>query len=360
MRRYIDFRGDDWPDRTDSKMQALRWHACADGVGMEPPLAGVIDEYPEDLLYELAEEGWVALDAPMRGEPLREAARAAMLETLQDDLDCLGTQEHVLVERMLIGDGETTLETVPEMEAAYTLRMRLWCDLGLGEEEMPVARLDSVLLAKLPDLLLRAQHQERRARIFIFDGMLHGLLYMSGYLDDRLPCREFIKEVLRVEQTRQTERLARNFLEASCDTYSLVAANLLVHAALADPETLVPILSEQGAFQMPQVTPGVLSASMNGLLPEESAPDEALQRALYGALRPEYEPHEVASDLRLLAKQGAPLDSLQEIMASTLCVLPTSHMNGALREMRRRVPRWIHSGYRPQSSAGDDTLGRLH
>lgn len=360
MRRYIDFRGDDWMDRTDSKMQALRWQACADGVGMEPPLAGVIDDYPEDLLFELVGEGWAGLDTPLRGEALREAARATVLETLKDDLDCLGIQEHTLVERMLIGDGETALETVPEMEAAYTLRMRLWCDLGLDSEETPTARLDPLLFDKLPDFLLRARHQERRARVFVFDGMLHGLLYMSGYLDDRLPCREFIREVLRTEHTPKTERLARNFLEASCDTYPLLAANLLVHEALADPEALVPILSEKGAFQMPAVTPGVLSASMNGLLPEESMPDEALQRALHGALRPEYEPYEAASDLRLLAKQGAPLNSMQEIMASMLCVLPTSHMDGALREMRRRVPRWIQNGDGRPPSFRDETLGRLH
>lgn len=361
MRRYIDFRADDWVDRTDSHMQAARWAACVEGLGDDPPLAGVIDAYPDDLLQELVLEGWADIAAgSLSGNALRDEARQAVTRTLADDVDCLSPHEHTLIERMLIGDGHVALETLEEIEAAYTLRMRLWCDIGIEGDEA-IARLDAVLMESLPALLMRPAHLERRGRVFIFDGMLNGLLYITGYLDDRMPKTKFIQEVLGAEETPETLRLARNYIEASFDTYALAGCNLLIHGALADPEALAATLAEQGAFQLPELSGGQMAASMNGLLPEEMAPDEKLQRALYGALRPEYEPSDASSDLRFLAKQGAPLDTLHEIMASMLVVLPTQHMDTALVEMRHRTPRWISKGaMNPPSRGLDSTQGFLH
>lgn len=359
MKRYLDFRGEDWIERTDSHMQAARWAACVEGLGSLPPQPGVIDTYPEELLAELLSEGWVAMDQPPEDADLRQAIREAVNATLADDADCLAPEEHTLLERMLIGDGSAALETVGEMEAAYTLRMRLWCDLGI-EGDDAVARLDAQLMEALPPLLMRKEHLDRRGRIFIYDGMMHGMLYMAGFLDDRMPRAQFIQEVLSDASTPQTERLARNYLEASFDTYALGGCNLLVHEALADPEALAPMLAAYGAFQTPAVTPSLLAASMNGLLPEESEPDEKLQRALYGALRPEYDTGDVATDLRFLAKQDAPMGTMQEIMAAMLCVLPTQHMDGALHELRHSTPRWINTGMTKPPAGTDGVLGRLH
>lgn len=361
MKRYVDFRADDWADRTDSHMQAVRWSACLDGLGSEPPQAGVIDTYPLDILAELIGEGWVAPLGPIHeDEMLREDAREAVMSSIRDDLDCLSTEEHMLVERMLISGGSVALDSVADMEAAYTLRMRLWSDLGV-ENGGPAARLDAELMEVLPNLLMRPKHLERRSRIFIFEGMLHGLLYINGYLDDRMPCDRFISEVLEMEETPKTLRLARNYLEATFDTYTLSGCNLLIHEAVADPEAFAQTLAQQGAFQMPEVTSNQLAASMNGLLPEETLPDEKLQRALLGALRPEYEPGDAASDLRFLVKQGAPMATLQEIMASMLCVIPTPHMDGALRELRQQTPRWVNTGVLGKPARNkDDTLGTLH
>lgn len=361
MKRYIDFRSEDWPERMDSRMQAARWAACMEGIGLNEPEAGVIDGYPGDLLAELAAEGWLALrtdEIDESGDDFRQTLKAVMLSTIEEDIDTLATEEYTLVERMLINGGTVTLDSVGELEAAYTLRMRMWCDLGsIGGE--PVASLDPDLLELLPPRMMRLEHMERRARIFIFEGMLHGILYVSGFLDDRMPRARFVKEVLQAEDSEKNRRLAGNFLEASFDTYELAGCNLLVHEALADPEMLASTLAEYGAFQIPELTSSQMAASMNGLLPEETTPDEKLQRALIGALRPEYEPHEVTTDLRFLAKQGAPMHALREIMASTLAVLPTEYMDGALREMRHHARRWVEKETRPPQEP-DAAVGRLH
>lgn len=130
MKRYLDFQREAWADRTASHMRAARRNACVQGIGGTPPCAGVIDTLPMDDLGALIAEGWVEVPHAPSDLLLRRSARRAMLSTLADDLDCLSMQEHTLVERMLIGDGQVVLDSVPELEAAYTLRMRLWCDLG--------------------------------------------------------------------------------------------------------------------------------------------------------------------------------------------------------------------------------------
>ena len=363
MKRYIDFQSESWPDRTDGCMQAARWEACVEGLGDQTPCAGVIDAYPIDLLTELIAEGWVSVPHAPSDMLLRRAARRQIADTLEDDIDCLSPEEHTLVERMLIGDGRVFLETVREFEAAYTLRLRLWCDVGVYQDR-PCTRLDDGLMEALPKALMRTEHMERRGRIFVFDGMVHGLLYLTGFLDDRIPTQRFVHEVLQMEETPETLRLARNYLEASFDCCVMAGCTLLLHEALAAPESFVGMLASQGAFQLPPVTPSQLAGSMNGLLPEESQADQKLRLALSGALRPEYEPDQAASDLRMLAKQGASLHVLRDVMASMLCVLPTQHMENALMEMSVRIPRWVN----PASwTAGGQhitphgmAMGRLH
>lgn len=362
MKRYVDFRLASWPDKTDGRMQNARWEACLMGrIGDAPPCAGVIDTLPIGSLAELIDEGWASVPGAPSDLLLRKAARRAVLETLIQDMDCLAPEEYTLVERMLIGDGHAYLETVPEFEAAYTLQMRLWCDVGFIDG-MPAARLDAELMARLPDIMIREEHKEIRSRVFIFDGMMHGLLYLTGFLDDRLPTRRFIEEVLREKESQRTLRLARNFLEASFDCCPISGCNLLLHESLAAPETLVHMLAAQGVEGIPPVTPSQLVGSMNGLLPEESALDEKMRLALSGALRPEYDAQEAAMDLRMLVKQGAPTDILRDVMASMLCVMPTAHMENALLEMSQLTPRWIAplSAPPPMRQAPTASIGLLH
>lgn len=359
MKRYIDFQRESWPDRTDGRMQAARWEACVDGIGAAPPSAGVIDAWPIDELTDLIAEGWINVPHAPSDMLLRRAARKQMMATLMDDVDCLAPEEHTLVERMLIGDGRVFLETVKEFEAAYTLRLRLWCDVGVYKDR-PCARLDDGLMQALPPMMMRAEHLVRRGRIFVFDGMVHGLLYLSGFLDDRVPKQRFVDEVLEMPQSPETERLSRNYLEASFDCCAVAGCNLLLHEALAAPESLIGTLAAQGAFQMPSVTPGQLAGSMNGLLPEEIPSDEKLRLALAGALRPEYEPDEAALDLRMLAKQGAPLHVLRDVMAGMLCVLPTAHMDNALLEMSVKAPRWVMPWTAGAPPAYGGAVGLLH
>lgn len=355
MKRYIDFGQVGWAEKTAGRMQGARYAACLAEVPPEPPAAGVIETLPASDLARLIEEGWAGVPAAPSDLLLRRAARRRVTETLAQDADCLSQAEHTLVEQMLIVGDAVPLESVPALEAALTLRLRLWCDVGLVDGE-PHARLDPKIAGLLPDQMMTRRHVERRTRVFALDGMLRAMLYMTGFLDDRLPRRRFIESVLEEAETPENARLARNFLEASYDCCHLSGCNLLLHDALAAPEALVGLLASQGALQFPIISPEQMLGSMNELLPEESVPHEKLCRALFGALRPEYDAISVAHELRMLAKQGAPLCALREVMAEKLCVLPTPHMLGALSELHRQSPRWVT----PTQAAHAAKLGVLH
>lgn len=359
MKRYIHFQNESWPDRTHGQMQAARWEACVAEIGPTPPCAGVIDTLAIQNLHELIAEGWVDVPHAPSDLLMRRAARKAVLSTLDDDLDCLSPAEHVLVERMLIGDGYVFLETISDLEAAFTLRMRLWCDIGIYEEK-PCAHLDQTLFEMLPELMMRPLHAERRRRIFVFDGMVHGLLYITGFLDYKLPNSRFIEEVLCSEITPAAIRLSTNYLEAAFDSCMIAGCTLLLHEALSMPEMLVGSLASYGILPQTSFTPEQLIGAMNSLLPEEMVSEEKLRLSLAGALRPEYDLDEVTTDLRLLAKQGAPIQVLNDVMASMICVLPTPHMQNALLEMVTQTPRWIWPWAADAVPQVRESMWRLH
>ena len=56
---------------------------------------------------------------------------------------------------------------------------------------------------------------------------------------------------------------------------------------------------------------------------------------------PEYGEEEALEDLRMMAKQGASLKEMREVMESMLCVLPTPRMLDALSQLHLQTVRWL-------------------
>ena len=57
--------------------------------------------------------------------------------------------------------------------------------------------------------------------------------------------------------------------------------------------------------------------------------------------RPEASAEETVEDLILLAKQGAPVQEMREVLSSRIICLPTAEMVSVLTEFHDRVPKWF-------------------
>lgn len=352
MKRYFDFQSMDWSDKLMMRMEEMRWDACLALFPQREPGDGVIETAESQELMVLCQQHWQNVPFKTDSKTLRKSARQAVVQNLERDADTLSVKERTLLEKILISGGKSALESSVEMEAALTMRMRLWADVGIADGE-PWVALDSSLIEPLSAALMRTEHFERRMRIFTFDAMVNGLLYITGFLEAEVLVQRFIAQVLGEEDSWEARRRARCFMEASYDCVTVSGGMLLVHEGLAAPEKLIRKMSRSGA-QPPEVTPEAMMGSLNGLLPEEAASSERLSLSMQGAMRPEYNTMEATLALRLLTKQGAPFEALKDALMTMLCVMPTRHMLDSLKEMYRSTPRWDCPGL--EKMAGPEIL----
>lgn len=282
--------------------------------------------------------GWQAVPCKPVAAQQEAVALRVVLEALPRQVDCLAICEHSLLERLLVEGGHAKLEELEELEAALALRHRLWADVGLLDGRV-IARLDSRLMQPLREAMERPAHTAARMRLFSVHATISGLLYIAGALDDRAPQRLFMEQVLQAdEQDEEAQHLAQKYLWAAYDCVDYPQGVLLVHPALADPLGFV------AGWERPMGTPEIdavrLLGGMQGILPDEEPLDDALAAALRHALRPSQDVDCVVQELRLLAKQGAPLEALHHVLAPKLCVLETPTIRQAVRALWQGVPRW--------------------
>ena len=68
-----------------------------------------------------------------------------------------------------------------------------------------------------------------------------------------------------------------------------------------------------------------------------------MERAIAGALRDGQRAEDVATTLRLLCKQGAPLDALEDVLQTALIVYVSDAMRAALSDLYFQTPKWVIS-----------------
>jgi len=176
-------------------------------------------------------------------------------------------------------------------------------------------------------------------RLFSVHATLSGLLYIAGALDDRAPQRLFMQQVLQAgPEDEEASHLAQQYLWAAYDCVDYPQGVLLVHSALADPSAFAFGLACPP--EAPELDAAQLLGGMQGVLPVEEPLDAALAAVLKHALRPSQNVAWCVQELRLLAKQGAPLEALHHVLAPKLCVLETPAIRHAVRALWQGVPRW--------------------
>ncbi|MCL2545047.1 MAG: hypothetical protein FWE77_03920 [Clostridia bacterium] len=325
----------DWSARTLSNLRARRWEERV--ARLREAGDGALSGLTAQQLRSRIERGWQAV--PCRPVPAQqeEEALRVVLEALPRQADCLAISEHSLLERLLMDGGCAALEELEELEAAWALRHRLWADVGYLHGQI-VARLDGRLARPLREALAQPAHNGVRMRVFSVHATLSGLLYIAGALDDRAPQRLFMEQVLQADpQDEEAQHLAQQYLWAAYDCVDYPQGVLLVHAALADPSPFA-----NGAYppEAPELDAAQLLGGMQGVLPVEEPLDAALISLLKHALRPSQDAEECVQELRLLAKQGAPLEAMRRVLTPKLCVLETPAIRYAVRALWQGVPRW--------------------
>ena len=227
-----------------------------------------------------------------------------------------------------------------EISAAEALISRLWCTLQIVDDESARLCLAPELMEPITQAMLTEEYAETRLRLFSFDATLHSLLYISGFLHASVPMSHFYADQ-KQKMDGITEIMIARYLRSAFDyTETPEGEILLLHPGLADPEHLLLTLSQMKPAEI-HLTREMMLGGMNGVLPEEVASCEAMRGALYGAIRPEYDEEEALEDLRMMAKQGADLSEMREVMESMLCVLPTPRMYQALEQLHLQTVRWL-------------------
>ena len=271
---------------------------------------------------------------PLRMQQVQVACEA-VLRTIERQADCLGAQEHALCERMLIAGGKTCLHDVQELDAARALSLRLLAHVGL-ESEQPVAMLEPLFATALENAFSRPEHARIRMRLFSFAATVSAALYLAGVIDDGAPQRLFAQQVLGMGETdEEALQLARQYLWAEFDCVDYEGGVLLLHPAVTEPFKIA-----SGNTQLETFTARELLGGMNGILPQEEQSEEALLRAVEGTLRPGVDAQESVRHLRLLSKQGAPIEALFEVMDTLLMVRRTPRLNAAIEALHTQAVRW--------------------
>lgn len=283
------------------------------------------------------ERSWQEIEIkPLRNQLLAQI-KSSVLSSIQAHADCLSCEEHDLLERALILGGCAQIEDTAELEAAQALSLRLWANVGLISGK-PYIELEPMIMQPAAKAIEQERHDEIRQRFIEFNAYLSAMLYRFGAMDDRLPQQMILREVIGGEKRESDCMLARQYLWASFDCMDYGEGVLLLHPALADPQHLLALGRRRSSLLN---TGPEMIWSPTDILPEEIPLEQALERTIDGALRDGRQPKEVARTLRYLCKQGAPLHAMEEVLQSSLIVLLTASMQGALENMYHMTPKWI-------------------
>lgn len=336
--RTSTYRIDHWCDKIMSVLREQQLEACQERLSGCPE-QGIFDDICEDQAQILFRFSFYAKELHAH-LPRAEELKQLVLARLPREACFLSPREDALVKRILVGHGETYITDWDDISAAEALVSRLWCTLQITPDDTALLRLQTPLITPITEAMLSSLYVRVQEKLFSFDATLHSLLYLSGFLHAEVPMTHFC-QVMGKDMDQNTPVFISRYLRAGFDyTETRTGEILLLHPGLADPELL---LSRLSCLEAPEthLTKEMMLGGMNGILPEEVASCEAMRGALNGAVRPEFDEEEALEDLRMMAKQGANLKEMREVLESMLCVLPTPRMLSALSQLHLQTVRWI-------------------
>lgn len=334
LRTYACHR-EPWCDKTMSVLQEKQLEACQERL-MRCPHVHIWDTDNEEEARRLFSFSF--FDQEMHHHfPGISALREKVMQFLPHEVCLLSPQEDALVKQMLMNDHQVLLTNWQDISAAEALIARLWCTLEIQDDETALLKLHPSLAEPLLDALQTETYARMQSALFSFSATLHSLLYLSGFLHAMVPAAHFCQNAADIPHI---ETFIDRYLRSSFDYTQAGGGMLLLHPGLADPNHLLLSLSGIQPSGV-HLTEEMMLGGMNGILPEEVASTETMRGMLCGAVRPELDENEVLEDLRMMAKQGASLEEMKEVLESMLWVLPTPGMMAALSQLHLQTVRWM-------------------
>lgn len=164
-------------------------------------------------------------------------------------------------------------------------------------------------------------------------------MYRVGALDDRQPQRMILRDILCVnEQDEVFSQLARRYLWASYDCMDYNGGVMLIHPALADPQSVIRGKRNLGGILMMPTAQCVIrifcpkrfrfkrnwSARLAGCASRRSQGGGMLRQRCV-----------------CCASRGAPLSALEEVLQASLIVYVSDSMRAALSDLYIQAPKWV-------------------
>lgn len=326
-----------WADKTMSVIRQTQLEACEKRL-LSLPDVTVFDLTDDLRVEEIWQCSYDAQEHPKLEQlHTRKSLRAKVLSTLAAEAALLSIDEHLLVERLITLNGTAELIDWEETSAAESLARRLWCTISRTGNRTAVHMPDA-LLTPLTLALSSHQHQELREKLMHHDAIIRGLLYIGGLLHFEEPLIHLMSDVL-ADSYACDPVLAIRYLRISYDyTYDRHGDMLLLHPGLADPERLIRLQTmPEMSLELSEDT---MRGAVEGILPEEEPLFDKLYGLFIGATRPELTPEGAAEDLLMLAKQGVPLNEMQEVLGTLLSIQPTEQMRRTVALVHAQTPRW--------------------
>lgn len=265
-----------WSDKTPEAMQKRRFEHSVKQLG--PLGANRLEALSPDALERRLEQSWQDVKRkPMHHQQLTQVWKH-VLETIDVQADCLSREEHELVERAIVLGGTARIEDAVELEAARALSLRLWASIGVIGDK-PYIELEKTVRQPAARAFSRNEHEAIRARLNDFHEYLTGTLYRVGALDDRQPQKMILRDILCVdEQDEVFSQLARRYLWASYDCMDYNGGVMLIHPALADPQSVIRGKRNLGGILMMPSS----AVCYTDILPEEIPLQKELECAIAG------------------------------------------------------------------------------
>ena len=328
-------RPERWTDRTMSILRASRLESC------EKELAGLggcclFDSGTTDLDAErLFEISWMAEEEKEPRLHTIEEMRNQVLSGFATEFSLLSPEEADLAFKLAVFGGEMPLYDWNDLIPARSLIKRLWCRVDPG-------RKDWILMPRwvcLMTVLMTASDEAKQTREIVerIVETVDNTLYLAGAMPAETVVRDMEWQLQGTMAANQPV-LYRRTLKAAFETMTDREGRLmLVHPGLADP---------RGFLQRPErftmaADQQRMEEIYESLMEVEDPLYEKMLDVIQRLTRPEAGAEDTVEDLILLAKQGAPVQEMREVLASRIICLPTAEMLSALTDIHDRVPKWI-------------------